>query len=183
MTEATITYSDGYTRTLKGVDAKDVVFTTPHGSRLYGLDHEDSDYDGMVVYRNSRKPVHKKVGEEDTIHVGFSHLLLYAVEGSHQYLEGLFSQQKTWYAVEYKPVVDSIVVPSGPVRKKYERTIKKFSFGPEKQRRHAVRLAYNLMRLSRDGRFNPTLERYVALRVKDIGSGLHNEELFEYLVH
>lgn len=134
-----------------------VIFRTIHGSRLYGLNHAKSDEDLMVVYDDERTALHVHRGQDDTVHVGFNDFLNKALSGSHQSLEALFSPFKEWEQEQYRPFLEGIIVPVAGIREKYVRTIKRFSFGDFKLRRHAVRLAYSLVDLQKYGRFNPRL--------------------------
>lgn len=139
--------------------AGNIAFTTIHGSRLYGLSHDDSDRDSMIVYMDGRQAKNIKKGEEDIIHVGITTLIEKAESGAHQFLEGLFSQQKQWHNDDWKPMIENVRIPPALIAAKYERTIKRLCFDDFKRRRHAVRLFCGLsdMRLNNSGRFNPTL--------------------------
>lgn len=134
-----------------------IAFTTIHGSRLYGLSHASSDNDSMIVYTDNRTAYHKKSGDDDVIHVGMNFLIQQAQEGSHQFLEGLLSQQKKWEDESFKALIESYRIPAHTVSAKYERTIKRLCFDTFKYRRHAVRLYCNLADLRETGTFNPTL--------------------------
>lgn len=134
-----------------------IIFSTIHGSRLYGLNHANSDEDRLIVYDSNRTARHVHRGRDDVVHVGLVDFLNKATSGSHQSLEALFSPYKEWEKEEFKPLLESIVVPAAGVREKYLRTIKRFSFGEFKRRRHGIRLAYCLWDLQQFGRFNPRL--------------------------
>ena len=139
----------------------ELLFSTPHGSRLYGLSHAGSDYDRFDVYGWSKfKPRQTITDNEDVTKVSFDKFMQYCDKGVPQYLEAMFSQHETvdliWYIRNsYRPNMTN-------VRDTYLRTIKSFWLaGVEdddfKRRRHAWRLWYNLHSMERRGRFNPTL--------------------------
>lgn len=142
----------------------EVVFTTVHGSRLYGFDHAGSDHDYYTVTTaTSDKVVHKIETINgrviDTATVGIDHFLELAKSGSHQSVEALFSTRKVpgraW--VQYGPMLSDMYIQGPEVYDKYKRTITKFAFGDFKRRRHAVRLKHGLTFLRSTGRLNPTL--------------------------
>lgn len=160
-----------------------IAFTTIHGSRLYGLNHENSDYDNMFVYMDDRKAVHYKAGDIDNIHVGIFDLVNKAIGGSHQYIEGVFSQQKKWEDETYRPFIENLVIPGAAVREKFERTIKKLSFEDLKLRRHAVRLSLGLAQLTDTGKMNPTLTDSQVFYVNTMAETFEGEKLFLILTH
>lgn len=161
----------------------EIIFTTVHGSHLYGLAHEGSDQDSMIVYRDSREPVHKKSGDDDVIHVGLAPLLRYAEGGSHQYIEGLFSEKKIWHDDSYKALIDGFRIPPANIREKYRRTIHRLCFGTEKHRRHAIRLAFFFRNLELgDGRANPTLTGTERILLRSIASRWEGESLYKFLM-
>jgi hypothetical protein len=143
----------------------EVIFTTVHGSRLYGFAHADSDFDTYTVTTSTRTRVRQTVDEagNDRVMVGLDRFLDLAYSGSHQSVEALFSPVKEWAdtaaSAHYRPMLDSIRIGGADVYAKYERTIRAFSYGDFKRRRHAVRLASNLRGLRYHGRFNPRLGR------------------------
>ena len=141
----------------------EVIFTTIHGSRLYGFDHERSDEDVFIVTDSTRGKARQTiVGNEDRFTVGLSRFLDLATSGSHQSVEALFSPFKEWgdgpKAAQYRPMIESIRV--GGVAEKFERTIRRFSYGDFKQRRHACRLYFALDDLRIHGRMRPNLHRW-----------------------
>lgn len=138
----------------------EVIFSTLHGSHLYGLAHEGSDLDTYTVTDSTRVRVRQSVtGADDSVRVGFNAFLIRALGGSHQSVEALFSPVKEWNPAfdHLRPMIDNMVVCGSEVFAKYERIIHKFCFGDFKRRRHAVRLSQNLQGLRRDGRFNPRM--------------------------
>lgn len=143
----------------------DLIFRTIHGSRLYGLDHTGSDWDHFEVRKTRAAKAHHTVKVDDrgntydTVVMGIQHFLDMALSGSHQSVEALFSGRKM-YGPEWEtfgPLLNGLVITGPTVFDKYERTIKSFSYGDFKRRRHAVRLSYNLYDLRSEGYFNPHL--------------------------
>lgn len=136
-----------------------IVFSTIHGSRLYGLDHEGSDTDMFYVVDDGRNEVKHYQDGNDLVVASLSKFLEYAAGGSHQSVEALFSPVKVWggAASNWQPFLESMRVTGGDVFAKYQRTIRKFCYGDEKRRRHAIRLAGNLAELRWEGRCEPRL--------------------------
>ncbi len=162
-----------------------VIFTTPHGSHLYGLAHAGSDNDSMIVYADERPAKHRKNGEDDVIHVGIYALLEMAQSGSHQFVEGIMSQQKTYHDETWRTYIEGFQIPAGQIAEKYERTIKKLCFEDSfKLRRHAVRLWCNLsdMRIHSQGRFNPTLPNREILFISKMAKDYRDQELRQILL-
>lgn len=138
----------------------DVLFKTVHGSKLYGLSHENSDDDFYTVVSKvktakARYSTHKINGTEDSVVVDFGTWLDQCRKGVPQALEAMFSD---------KPLVDEIGdLRSGfrvgtEVYDTYFRTMKSFALSDEfKKRRHALRLGFSMRDIRREGRFNPTL--------------------------
>jgi hypothetical protein len=166
------------------------IFTTPHGSRLYGFAREDSDYDRYTVTDSLRLKARQTVvrtngGREiDHVRIGFNGFLIKALGGSHQSVEALFSPLKDWNEeFEYlKPFIDNMVVCGAPVYAKYERTIKSFCFGDFKRRRHAVRLSLNLAALREVGRFNPIMDSIDREYCEALATNMEGEPLWRVLM-
>jgi len=138
------------------------LFRTVHGSRLYGLNTPDSDYDQFIVtMEDNGKSSHRvdSSGRFDTVRVGWRTWLEHAESGSHQSVEALFSTRKTWSdgGGWLQPMVENMYITGPDVIHKYKRTITKFCYGPFKKRRHAVRLSLNMRDLRWRGRFDPQL--------------------------
>lgn len=163
--------------------SNEVIFSTIHGSRLYGLDHEGSDHDDFIVTTSDReKARHRHTEDYDVVTVGWDSFLTKALSGSHQSLEALFSPFKVWEShFEYQPFVENLRINGSDVFEKYERTIHKFCFGDYKMRRHACRLTLDLRSLRFAGRFNP---RLTPAGVGWVSRTAHQqgEELWGYLV-
>lgn len=160
----------------------EIAFTTAHGSHLYGLAHAGSDRDYMVVYNDSRRAVHKVNGSEDVVRVGIYDLVEKAQGGSHQFLEGVFSQQKEWQDETFRPFLEALRVPGSSIAPKYIRTIKRLCHDDFKFRRHAVRLSFFLDDLREFGRASPTLSAERIERANELAT-LHKEgDLFRVLM-
>mgnify|MGYP006356908737 FL=1 len=145
-----------------------VIFTTIHGSRLYGLHHAGSDHDSFTVVTDKHdfgdRPTRQTVrgfGDHvrDDITFTLREFMKRADNGSHQALEAMFSPVKEWPNQKhmYRRYIESWVIGSPDVFAAYERTIRKFAFEDFKRRRHGVRLAQNLKALREFGRFNPRM--------------------------
>jgi hypothetical protein len=133
------------------------ILETIHGSHLYGLNHSDSDLDYFrVVDTPSRRAKHKVTDELDYTEVPFDRFMENIFNGSHQSCEAVFSPVAT-IDPRYKALFDGIRVTGSDAFARYRRTIRAFSYGAMKQRRHAVRLGFNLRDLRLSGRFNPRL--------------------------
>lgn len=138
----------------------EALFTTIHGSRLYGLAHADSDSDYFTVV-NKVKTSRKKYAAQtivdgvDTTVMDLGTWLHYCEMGAPQSLEAMFSR---------RPVVDHIGALRAQYRagtqvySRYLHVIKTCAMEDDfKHKRHALRLALNLRSIGRTGRFNPTL--------------------------
>jgi hypothetical protein len=143
-----------------------VLFKTIHGSRLYGLEHADSDDDFYIVTPTVRakklslkNAKHKIDGNLDTLSVDFASFVMFAQKGTPQALETMFSKKaESPFFEEFR---QSWFASDPAVITKYIQTIHNFSMdeGPkqEKYKRHGLRLSMNLDELVHTGRFNPTL--------------------------
>ncbi|MFI9629219.1 hypothetical protein [Streptomyces sp. NPDC052042] len=136
----------------------EIIFATPHGSRLYGFQTDSSDEDWLIV-TDSRRPraSHTVRDGLDVVQIGWTAFLEHVLAGSHQSVEAAFSHRKLWRDARFRSHLDTLLVAGDDVARKYRRTIKAFCFGDFKRRRHAVRLAQNLSDLRRYGRFNPEM--------------------------
>jgi hypothetical protein len=162
----------------------EVIFRTVHGSRLYGFAHAGSDSDTYVVTTSKRdRPRQHVNGDTDTVTVGWDTFLRYAMAGSHQSVEALFSPLKAWESHhELAPLIDGLRVAGGEVSAKYERTIRAFCFGDFKRRRHAVRLASNLGDLRECGRFNPVCSPWLRAHADQWAGMFEGEDLWSELM-
>lgn len=161
----------------------EVLFRTVHGSHLYGMAHAGSDLDYYEVIPNKgreRKRYAKqsiKDGIDRTI-VDFSTFRQFCDDGVPQALEACFAPA---------PEVDHISdfraayrVDTARMVARYRRTIKSFSVGNAKQRRHALRLMINLDEAVITGRFNPVLSKPVIEAITRLAA-LEEETYFHYV--
>lgn len=137
-----------------------MLFSTPHGSHLYGLATPTSDYDTYTVLdkqRNSSpKYAHQTInGLADDYVIDFDTWLLYCSKGTPQALEAMFSQVPTHddiAALRAGYRVGTAVIPG------YLHVIKESCYTETfKNKRHALRLAMNLKTLREFGRFDPAM--------------------------
>lgn len=162
----------------------ELIFSTVHGSHLYGLAHEKSDRDVYYVYDGkgtSNKLRQTMKGDDDSVRGTLDAFLNRAIAGSHQSVEALFSNKKIWYNDMYRPYLDNLVITGGAVFAKYERTIKKFCYGDFKRRRHACRLRLNLQDLREYGRFNPELTETQKIMCNGFAKVYEGDELWAAL--
>lgn len=152
------------------------LLVTVHGSRLYGLAHEDSDWDVYRVvpsWNRARKNdvTHKIKGKADVTTVGLSTWLHWCEEGVPQALEAMFSTFATTDVL--KDYRRSYKVNPDKMRRTYKRTAKNFMMSNEpKKQRHALRLLENLLVALETGRFDPTLtnhQRLAIATIEDLG--------------
>lgn len=157
-------------------DKDTVLLKTIHGSRLYGLNHADSDDDYYVVTPTVRtkktlNAKHKIDGDLDIVTVDFASFVTMAENGVPQSLETMFSKKtESPFFEEYRT---SWFASDPRVIDRYIRTIKSFSLDDtskqEKYQRHAIRLSLNLEQLVYTGRFDPTLNTSDVRMVKRLG--------------
>ena len=131
------------------------------GSHLYGTSRPESDLDYYEVhsvlpsFSGLYKTQQTIIDGVDVTKVSLSHFMELARIGSHQALDAMFSEKVEVDKIEalrrgYRAGY-SVVVP-------YLGIIHKFSVdGTERKRKHAVRVAFNLIDILETGRFNPTL--------------------------
>lgn len=164
-------------------EADTVLFKTVHGSRLYGLNHKDSDEDFYVITptrKVSRKINAKQtiVGDQDVTALDFKSFVSLSHKGVPQALEAMFSRaSKSDFFEDYR---QNYYASDGEVIHTYMKTIKSFSMtekDPFKRKRHALRLSLNLEELMYTGRFNPTLNQGDVLKITRLA---HKEGLSYY---
>lgn len=151
----------------------DTILETIHGSRLYGLARADSDEDTFKVVSGSSRTRVRQEGIHDDIVMDLDEFLRRVFHGSHQACEALWSPYAT-VDPKYQPMFAGLRVTGADAFARYRRTIKSFSYGTLKQRRHAVRLGYNLADLRKYGRFNPVLtpgQKHHTLIIADLYQG------------
>lgn len=168
------------------------IFTTIHGSHLYGLAHANSDRDTFTVVTDDHdfgdQPTRQQVtgfGDQRTDDLTFrlTEFIKRAHNGSHQPLEALFSPLKEWNPeqIHWAPWLASIRITSPDAFHAYERTIRKFAFGDFKRRRHAVRLSGNLIALRGLGWFSPVMEWQDAEWATELANTLSGNALLDEL--
>lgn len=159
-----------------------LLLRTVHGSRLYGLAHENSDYDTFEVYGwDKGRGRQRVIGKDDVTKTTYDRFMRYCEKGVPQYLEAMFSRM---------PGVDNFPfdrlgygIHQVNTRDTYFRTIKSFwTTGMEtdsfKLKRHAMRLILNLRSMQDTGRFNPTLNDQEVAWVNEMA---HRNEMVEPL--
>lgn len=166
----------------------ELIFSTVHGSHLYGMAHSHSDMDIFEVTTSHASKARHRVTANgiDRVSVGMDTYLARVFEGSHQAVEALYSPYKMWgagdFARFYRSYLEGMRITGRQVFEKYERTIHTFCFGDFKRRRHAVRLSWNLASLRKDGRFNPVMTQLEIRVASTIAEEFEGEELWETLI-
>lgn len=163
-----------------------VIFSTVHGSRLYGLDHEGSDHDTLVVSTSrARKSSHSKVGDEDRVEIGIYHFIELATGGRHQAVEALFSPVKEWGPVadRWRPMLEGMRIGGATAFETYRRLVIKYAhMDTVKMRRHAVRLAWNLGELRKQGYIEVRLMEHRALYATMLAEKFRGDELLRVIL-
>lgn len=155
-----------------------ILLKTIHGSRLYGTDNENSDYDFYTVSLGKSETRQTIVNKEDDLDVSLDSFLKYVNKGVPQSLEALFSAKKE---ISH-PLMESIRPSTGSVVHTYIRTIKDFTFSTDlKRQRHSVRMCFNLSDFLEFGYFNPTLSPS-QLDTALIRATMEHDELVRYLL-
>ena len=147
------------------------VFRTLVGSRLYGNDHANSDFDIFVVTTSRlERETHDMTDEGDFTHRGIDLFLRRVRHGHPMSCEAAFSPVKEFTADgdAWRPLIEGLRVTSPSAMERYERKIREFCFGGYKERFHATRLSFNLEDLRLHGRFDPVMSD----RQKDIAHSL-----------
>lgn len=158
------------------------ILVTVHGSHLYGLDHSKSDVDFFRVVASREGVVQWIRGEFDYTEFGLDKFLENVFSGSHQSCEALFSP-RAFIHPQYRAMFAGLRVTGADAFAKYRRTIKAFSYGDVKQRRHAVRLGFALQGLRREGRFNPALTEGQINSVKVIADLYRGQSLYDVAIN
>lgn len=144
-----------------------LLFRTIHGSHLYGLAGPDSDLDYYEVWADKRKNsqhISKIDGVMvDVTQIGLSEWLKQCDIGVPQALEAMFSEVADVDLIE--PFRKAYRATGPEVTSRYLRTIKSFAYDGRyeksnpakhgKRRTHALRLAWSLYFIERNGRFRP----------------------------
>lgn len=134
-----------------------LLFSTIHGSHLYGLATPKSDIDFYkVVAKEGRGgSTQRIVADTDINTVDFSRFMELCRKGVPQALEAMFSTKAD---IDIIKDLRAGYTCGTEVYDTYFRTIKSFALSEGyKKKRHALRLALNLAELAKTGRFNPTL--------------------------
>lgn len=167
---------------------REVLFKTIHGSRLYGLNHANSDEDFYTVVtktpvdnrwgRQTRSRYAKQtiVGDEDSMVVDFGTWVDMCKSGVPQALEAMFSTK----VIGDDRIADfrASFRAGSQCHEKYLQTIKSFALNEDegtKKRRHALRLALNLRQMAETGRFNPTLSAEDAKWITTMSTKSHSD--------
>ena len=132
-----------------------ILLKTIHGSHLYGLNHAGSDQDWFSVVSGKGKTTQTIQGDQDNKVVSLDKFMWLASQGSPQSLEAMFSTKADVDEIPYLRYGFRAGIPDAI--HSYSRTISSFSKGPLKHQRHAIRLAFNINSLYRQGYFDPTL--------------------------
>jgi len=164
---------------------KTVLFKTVHGSRLYGLAHENSDEDFYTVVdkvknRKARYARQSIVGDEDSMVVDFGTWVDMCKSGVPQALEAMFSDMAVEDHIE--EFRKSFRVGT-QCYDRYLRTIKSFALSetdPFKRKRHSLRLALNFRQMREYGRFNPTLSKHQAEGITWVAQAWSGEEVYDF---
>ena len=157
------------------------IFETIHGSRLYNLHHENSDYDYFRVIDHG-KTLQTIKGLDDSLVMSYDRFMDRLSNGSPQSLEALFSRQPTINDIEW--LRQGFQIGLDTTFNTYTRTIKAFAY-PEKdslkRQRHAIRLSYNLTDIYKFGYFNPRLDNSQRLRVLSLKEAKDPEDILKQI--
>lgn len=162
----------------------EIIFTTIHGSHLYGMAGPNSDLDTYTVTTSTARAKQKVVDGLDTTVIGWESFIEYAFSGSHQSVEAMFSPYKEWHSrPELQAMLDGYRITGDSVLSKYRRTINAFAHADDfKRRRHACRLWLNMQELRWRGRFNPRMNPdEIRWATTMATANITGDELAEYL--
>lgn len=168
--------------------SREVLFSTPHGSHLYGLATPTSDNDTYTVVTRLPHVAHNGTraryarqtirGDEDAVVIDLSTFMLLCDKGVPQALEAMFSPVAT---VDRIPELRAGYRAGNPAPLTYRRTIANFLQAEGfKRRRHAFRLALNCATMERYGRFCPVLSADQAEEITTL-AGDPDADPFHYL--
>lgn len=158
---------------------RQVLFSTPHGSHLYGLAHAGSDRDTYTVVSRlphvahngtrSRYAKQRISGAEDTFVIDLSTFMRLCDKGVPQALEAMWSRTPT---ADLLGSLRGSYRASTAVLPTYLRTIRHFArAGDFKRKRHALRLGLNARDIAEFGFFNPTLTLEQAALITRLAEG------------
>lgn len=118
----------------------DVIFSTIHGSYLYGTAHQDSDIDICIV-RESGKNKSTNIDNIDVQVLNLETFLRLAQTGCHQAVEALYSPYKKFSNSPYRFLIEHLYVSPYSFAKKALSAAKSFrTRGTAKGLQHAHRL-------------------------------------------
>lgn len=171
----------------------ETLLLTHTGSKLYGLDHADSDNDTYRIIptiNNGRKrnAKHTIKGNEDQLIIDFKTFTMFAYEGQPQALEAMFSPIATIdHLSEFRSSFFAGLNHDSMIGR-YRKTITKFAHGDFKSRRHALRLTLNLEEcMKNQGFFNPRLSEADRIMItemaRDMEFSKHLQSLSLYDLH
>ena len=157
---------------------EDTIFITPTGSRLYGLENEQSDYDFTILSAGER---HSFVHYQDGIDIRQVDFLTYARglrdKPGGVFLESLYSQKKILgaQAANYLPYLNGFTPKATALQANMlKMAIAAVRKKPYKRVRFAIVLAsrWNQWRWSGQGRYDPTLTPEERQPIEDLATGL-----------
>lgn len=139
--ELTVEYCHGLSQwALEHCIFDDVIFSTIHGSYLYGTAHQDSDIDIFIV-RESGKNKSTNIDDIDVQVLNLETFLRLAQTGCHQAVEALYSPYKKFSNSPYRFLIEHLRVSPYSFAKKALSAAKSFrTRGNVKGLQHAHRL-------------------------------------------
>lgn len=159
---------------LQSYIAEDTIFITPTGSRLYGLENVESDYDFTVLSAGKKISSSNSQGEIDIRRVDFRTFYTGITEKpGGVFLEALYSQKKILgpRAAEYMPILEELTPAMPQLRSNiYKMGLTVLREERRKRVRFAAYLAsrWNQWYWSGAQRYNPTLTPEEKLALEEI---------------
>lgn len=167
----------------------ETLLLTHTGSKLYGLNHANSDNDTYRIIptiQNGRKRNAKQTikGGEDEIIIDFKTFAQFAYDGQPQALEAMFSPIATIdHLSDFRNNFYAGLNQDAMIGR-YRKTITKFAHGNFKHRRHALRLTLNLEEaMANRGRFNPRLSEADRTMITEMAMDARYAEHLQSLSH
>lgn len=167
----------------------ETLLLTHTGSKLYGLNHANSDNDTYRIIptiQNGRKRNAKQTikGGEDEIIIDFKTFAQFAYDGQPQALEAMFSPIATIdHLSDFRNNFYAGLNQDSMIGR-YRKTITKFAHGNFKHRRHALRLTLNLEEaMANRGRFNPRLSEADRNMITEMAMDARYAERLQGLSH
>jgi predicted nucleotidyltransferase len=143
-----------------------LLYRALRGSRLYGLEHANSDWDYFEVYADqlnagNRRPQQKLEGEDDTLRMSLSSFMDMLDGGHPMALEALWAPESA--LLSSSPLMESLRASYRPALgtayDRHRRSAKSMAaedMNPTpKTKRHAARLEFQAEMLLQHGYFNP----------------------------